>query len=1171
MVVSRHRLLCNAILLGMFVIAAFQPQALWAQSAAQQEGEKSQATSTATEEPAVEAPLREQTIYIPYNKLRDVFEREGRGVFLPYEKFQELSKAARAKPIIDKNRLAVEALITEIDSEAIVGQEVVVVTANLKIELLKRGWIKVPLRLADAAIRSATLDGRTARIIAHRDGNYFLLIEHETDNPQAVELKLEYARAFSKAPGKNSVSFQSPQAPVNRWRVRVPQEGVKIDIHPMIAATEIPVANNNADDKQSGDPAGKAETSILAFIGAAPEVRLEWTAKAEGATGLTALATAQVRQEVTIDEGVIRTRTTLAYEISRAQLSKLLIDVPADQKVVNVFDSNIRKWELADTEQVRRIAVELFEPASAQQSLVIEMEQPFAPVAETETTKREFVVPNVKAVDVGRQQGTVVVKIAPTLRAEVSDRTGLLQLDMNELPTETRQQNWNFAYRYAAVPFKLDLSIEKVQPKITVEQLVEAYVEPQQLMADYSAIYNIENAGVFQLELKIPAGFEVKQVRGLSAPNVTGLSVDAHNISPDDPTRLFVTLARKAIGRVGLQVELSRRLADENLLSPTGATSTHAVPVLQTALKHIEQAAGRLVVYSPESLRINPNSPQGVRAIPIEEAFATIKSSRNGRSPGARPVLAFAFTEQPANLEIVAERRKPFVTARQRLAVRFESGVIKYESRVNFEVQYSGVKSLRIDLPQSIAGSIRNAGPLRDSTIEPAPNDVSEGFVARSFAGPSELLGHHTVTLTWEQKIGELDVGKSVDVSVPHLRPMGTDRAWGQILLSKNETLDVQPQGTPQGLRPIDPEHDVMPDAKIENAARAMEFHDNWTLNLTATRYQLEEVKRSSIERALVRTIVTRGGQLGVQALFRVRSARQRLTVKLPADVEFDTQPVRINGSPVTLERGGQNDLFVPLVGQNADLPFVLDLRYTQKGTHAKLDLPVFPEDPAIQKVFHAVFLPKELVLIDFTGPWTDDWSWSPGGSKRTPAPNQSDAQLESWITADIAVSASPPFQQDGTMWLFSSIKPQATAAGSLSLKVVDQKIFAAMIFGAMAFVGLIWLVRPIGEKLLAAAMLAALLVGCGVFWPTLANQLFNLPTYASILGVSLLWTALHVGRGAKHLARLVETSRSVTRKTIEPSQAVLFERDQQADDIRPSSASKAAPDTPVQGGDQHE
>ncbi len=89
--------------------------------------------------------LREQDIYIPYDKLRSVFEKHGRGVYLPYEKFDELWKAAQ-----DKTRPAaaprppVGAVITEIENEATVGKDVVQVTARLKIDLLSEGWHEVP-------------------------------------------------------------------------------------------------------------------------------------------------------------------------------------------------------------------------------------------------------------------------------------------------------------------------------------------------------------------------------------------------------------------------------------------------------------------------------------------------------------------------------------------------------------------------------------------------------------------------------------------------------------------------------------------------------------------------------------------------------------------------------------------------------------------------------------------------------------------------------------------------------------------------------------------------------------------------------------------------------------------------------------------------------------------
>ena len=58
--------------------------------------------------------------------------------------------------------------------------------------------------------------------------------------------------------------------------------------------------------------------------------------------------------------------------------------------------------------------------------------------------------------------------------------------------------------------------------------------------------------------------------------------------------------------------------------------------------------------------------------------------------------------------------------------------------------------------------------------------------------------------------------------------------------------------------------------------------------------------------------------EISVQALYRMRSARQRLQVVLPAGVEFDTDPARINGNPVTLQ-SQEGTYFVPLVDRDAD------------------------------------------------------------------------------------------------------------------------------------------------------------------------------------------------------------------------------------------------------------
>ena len=201
--------------------------------------------------------LNEQTIYVPYEKLRETFERDGRGVFLPYEKFQKLWKQARQnQPKKPNLKAPLGALITDIESTATLGKEIVNVDATIKIELLREGWHRVPLRLAGAAIRTATIDEREARIVSVKNGQYELLVSHDSDKPKTTELDLSYAKALTKAGGQSAVAFQSPQAPVNRWTIRTAQKDIDVQIEPMIASSKKTEDSEDPEEdpkEQAGD------------------------------------------------------------------------------------------------------------------------------------------------------------------------------------------------------------------------------------------------------------------------------------------------------------------------------------------------------------------------------------------------------------------------------------------------------------------------------------------------------------------------------------------------------------------------------------------------------------------------------------------------------------------------------------------------------------------------------------------------------------------------------------------------------------------------------------------------------------------------------------------------------------------------------------------------------
>ncbi len=1073
--------------------------------------------------------LNEQTIYVPYEKLREVFERDGRGVFLPYDKFQQLwSEARKNQPRKTEITPPLGALITDIESTATLGKEIVNVDAKLKIELLREGWHRVPLRLSNAAIRTAKIEGQEARIVSTDAGDYELLVSHDSDQPKTVELELSYAKALTKTGGQSVVAFQSPQAPVNRWTIRTGQKDIDVQIEPMIASSR-KSAGELPDEKESqGD-------EILAFVGSAPEVKILWTPKAEGASGLAALVSADTQARFQIEQGVARTSATVMLDISRAEISSVAIEVPHDQKVVSIFDRNVKKWEVKKGESAQTVLIELFEPTLGRQSLSVELEKFIEEIDDTIIS-----VPQIKATDVSRNSGVVLVSLSSGLRAEPETKTGLLQMDLAELPENLGKQKWEFAYRYASLPFGLALKVKKILPLINVDQLVEVSLRPEKLNVELSAYYDIQLAGVFQLNLDIPKEFVIREIRPLTQNGLENFPVDTFYRDPTNENRVIVTLGKKAMGKFGLVVVLDRELNDANLLSPTDLASKIGIAIPKATIEGIEFSKGNLVVYAPESLQVNAADTKGLRNESFQNALALHPSIVNLN--GIRPILAFSFSHTDASIELEAKRRRPQVTVEQVVVTSIQSGVVKYDARLFYEVLYSGVNSLRLDVPTPLLGELRNrSNNILQQPLDPQPDDVPEGYTAWELTGDNEFFGKHEVRYTWEEKIEDLPLGESTEVAVDRLIPASVDRASGQIVLTKSETIDIRPKSDSTGLRPIDPQTDLAQGVSVENAATAFEFVDDWALTLTATRFELQELKRTSISRAVIRAVALRQDELSVQCLYQIRSVGQRISIQMPAGFDsatsFDDQPIRVNGRRVTPERGGKDLIYVPLTGQNSDDPFMLEVRYTIPGTPNQIDLPVFTDEPAVQKVFLCVYLPFERALLHKSGPWTDEavdeHTRSIAGllnaknsnslfSRMFRPRNENVDALLSWVQSDVPVdsSGSQKFEVDGRPYVFSALRPEAAPAGSLKLRTINMTLLNVLVFGLIGLLGLILIRARLTTQLAGALIVVAGLVIVGVFFPLVTEHLFGESLLLTAVVVGLAWLVSNVFRWFREIAK---------------------------------------------------
>ncbi|HEX5104700.1 MAG TPA: hypothetical protein VFV87_12855, partial [Pirellulaceae bacterium] len=273
---------------------------------------------------------------------------------------------------------------------------------------------------------------------------------------------------------------------------------------------------------------------------------------------------------------------------------------------------------------------------------------------------------------------------------------------------------------------------------------------------------------------------------------------------------------------------------------------------------------------------------------------------------------------------------------------------------------------------------------------------------------------------------------------------------------------------------------------------------------------------RTSIDRAFVRMVVTRGDQIAVQALFRLRSARQRVAIIIPGidpgDGEqvaraLDSQALRINNQVVGLESDNKTQFFIPITGHSPDEELLVELRYSVPGNQSQLDLPEFPEDPAVQQVQLAAYLPEEQKLLAIGGPWTDEssttWIDRPF---RDEGPDDETilSQLRSGIDCG---SAGEGFPVDGDRYLFSALRPAPAPKGSLKLTSLHRNAVYAGVFLLVAAIGLALTPRPAGQRLWFLAGLIVLVVLIAVFSPTLAQAVLGWPLYLAIGLVLLVWT----------------------------------------------------------------
>ncbi|HEX9046144.1 MAG TPA: hypothetical protein VF988_03885, partial [Verrucomicrobiae bacterium] len=272
--------------------------------------------------------------------------------------------------------------------------------------------------------------------------------------------------------------------------------------------------------------------------------------------------------------------TTANVTITRAGIFKLTFLMPPGFDVESVSGPAVSHWTELKTGAGRLITLNLTGKTDGQQQFLISVSGPGVRAAHA------WAVPKILFREASKQRGSLLIVPEQGMRLETAVSEGVTQLDPQKSGI---RQKGVLAFRVLETPWNLSLNIEQVDPWVQVTSLQHATVTEAQVKVLANLQYQIENAGLKELRVWLPANaegvtFHGEQVGDFLADGAVTNGLQAWQIK----------LRRRCIGSYMLQAAYQTSIAEA--ASETALRGVLAADVnLQRGFATV-QASGRLQV-----------------------------------------------------------------------------------------------------------------------------------------------------------------------------------------------------------------------------------------------------------------------------------------------------------------------------------------------------------------------------------------------------------------------------------------------------------------------------------------------------------------------------------------------------------------------------------------------
>jgi len=926
------------------------------------------------------------------------------------------------------------------------------------------------VEFGDAAIGAARAADDSVLLRGVGEGRYELLIRGRGKH----RITLDLVANVKSAPAARSFVVQCPAVGVSTLELDIPEPDLAVHVTPRRTAETC------RTDKQS--------TRIRAALGSTKQFTVSWQPKSGQTDETAGLANVTDTIIVEVGDGIVHTRAMFDYHVLRGGLSELVIEIPGTQRLLDVQAPGMRDWQADAIKDRQRVKVRLHAPATKTVQLEMHTEAPMPTAA--------FPVAQLRAVGAARESGMLAIRGAEDVGLEFVQRAAVTRIDATDAPQELRKPRTTF-YKFFTPDHQLSVVASELQPRIVVDSHMSILLDKTRLTVSAGFAHQVSRAGIFTMGYRLPAGFQVDDVRAKSMERFAVVA-DAKGQT------LTVYFTKKLLGEVAVFVTASQTRAQ--------AAGQLTIPLPEPL--NVTRERGLVAVLAPESLELKTDATQLLAARAATPAELAAGGFQPKAPPGTTLAAAFSFVTRPVHIVQTITERPRRMTVMVGTVANVREDVVQVTTTLHYKIQFAGTDTFRVVVPAAASERLQIEG---DAIKERRRADQAreDGNVEWTIVRHSEALGDCTFTLNYDRKITVPEQGTQFDL-LP-IQALDVDREAGEIAIQKDRVLSVAAR--PTELEEIDPRELSLPLGTQPYLAYRY-FEKPAPLTLTVTRHELQDVVKTVVRRAYIEAVVTDDGPVTMRARYELKSSeRQRLAITLRypriLGITVAGKTVAPEKAPPAPNAGAGDKTYLINVARSTatDKPFQIAVVFETPMPKAslgitnllRLPIPRFDVGVKFQQVYVRVWVPKDYRLVGDPPGFTNHISVGLWDARRiTQAPDNPD----SWFPKD---TSSFDFQVGGTTYLFSSL----TAPEELAVAYWHIPTMTAIASLIVLLMGVMLLRFSLDLKVFTILTFVFAVALTSIFWPSIVHS-WLLAARLGVAAVVALWLVawlLHVRR----------------------------------------------------------